>query len=566
MTVNQRDLTSLKQQAYARLQANRLDEAGDLFETLCRQEPGDLEAHYWLAAIQGQTGHYIEAEQGFRHVLSLNPALVRAWCGLGMAQIAQGKRDDAEASFKNALRYEPGNTSACAYLGNILRSKGEMDQSVAYYRQALQQEPGNASLLFSLGSCLLAMGSNENAAAVLQKAVQQKADFPEAYQCLGSALYALNRPGQAEASLRESLRLKPDNSAAGTALGTALLGQGRYEEALAAYREAIRLDKDNAQAHWNLAILCLLLGNLREGWHEYEWRRKCGIDNRDFPLPRWDGAPLDDRTALVYAEQGMGDEIMFASCLPDLVRRAGHVVLDCSPRLAPLFARSFPQVTIHAGLKKDPVDWLEGVRPIDVQVAIGSLPRLMRSSLDEFPRQEHYLVPDEQATGEWRGRFAGLGDGLKVGISWRGGSNPLSRALRTIPLVEWMPVFSLPGITFVNLQYGDCAGELESFWDATGVEIHDWEDANPYRSLDGFAAQIAALDLVVSVDNTTIHMAGSLGKPVWGLLPAVPDWRWLLERDDSPWYASVRLFRQPLQGKWQPVIERVAQALQDGEG
>jgi 2-polyprenyl-3-methyl-5-hydroxy-6-metoxy-1,4-benzoquinol methylase len=197
----------------------------------------------------------------------------------------------------------------------------------------------------------------------------------------------------------------------------------------------------------------------------------------------------------------------------------------------------------------------------DAQIPIGSLPRLFRRSLDSFSQRQSYLVPDSTSQEKWKKRFAELGDSLKVGISWRGGKQEITRRRRSTTLDQWEAILSRPGVSFVNLQHGDCVEELEEVYRTSGVRIHDWDDADPLVDLDGFAAQISALDLVISIDNSTVHMAGAMGVEVWTLLPFVPDWRWFLNRNDSPWYPSMRLFRQSRVGKWDDAFNAAAEAL-----
>jgi ADP-heptose:LPS heptosyltransferase len=277
--------------------------------------------------------------------------------------------------------------------------------------------------------------------------------------------------------------------------------------------------------------------------------------------PNWDGGPLTGRTILVYGEQGIGDEIMFASCLPDLLAQADRVIVAAEARLIPLFQRSFPRVNvIHRALIREP-HRLESLGPIDFQIAAGSVPRYTRRRLEDFPARSHYLFAAAEACVAWEERLAGLGPGRSVGISWHGGKEPRAVRDRSVSLEGWAGLFQVPGVHFINCQYGDVAAELETARQQLGVTIHHWPEIDPLKNMDDFAALISALDLVISVDNSTVHLAGALGVPCWVALPFVPDWRWLLEREDSPWYSSVRLFRQTQRGRWDDVFEGLAAAL-----
>ena len=250
---------------------------------------------------------------------------------------------------------------------------------------------------------------------------------------------------------------------------------------------------------------------------------------------------------------------MFASCVGEIAAWAERCVIECDPRLVPLFERSFP--TAHC-IAKEPT-----ARPgpshvdVDLQVPIGSLPRFLRTSAAAFPQRHSYLTPNRQQQTRWRERLAALGTGLKVGISWRGGKDAETRRKRSTDLHDWSDVLGAEGVCFINLQYGETADEIHSLQRQRQLIVNDLDGVDPLVDLDGFAALISALDLVISVDNANVHLAGALGVRVWTLLPLASDWRWLLDRDDSPWYPSMRLFRQVPGGDWQHLFSRVAAEL-----
>jgi ADP-heptose:LPS heptosyltransferase len=297
-------------------------------------------------------------------------------------------------------------------------------------------------------------------------------------------------------------------------------------------------------------------GNFAKGWRKYEWRflKKDAVP-RYLSHPRWDGSPLKHKALLVHAEQGVGDHIMFASLFHEIIKQCNHCIIECDNRLVPLFSRSFP-MSIVVPVTKD--KYPPGLPSIDFKIPMGSLPLFFRPNIETFPQEKSYLIPDTQKTEEWRKRFKELGDGLRVGISWRGGKEAGVRQIRSTTLEQWADLFVLEEIQFVNLQYGDCAKELQEAREKLGVTIYDWEDADPLKDLDDFAAQISALDLLISVDNSTVHMAGALGIPAWALLPKGCDWRWMKDLDDTPWYASVRLFRQKRHGDWREVFKNIS--------
>jgi hypothetical protein len=308
-----------------------------------------------------------------------------------------------------------------------------------------------------------------------------------------------------------------------------------------------------------MSFALLQSGNIERGWNEYEWRCECknslSISHR-LSQPGWDGRSLKGKRLLIFAEQGVGDEIMFASCLQEVIDHADLCIVECDKRLIPLFARSFPRIQLIERIvpgEHYPSDYPSA----DMKIAMGSLPKFLRPTLSSFPQQTVYLIPDSQKVDEWRRRFSELGPGLKIGISWRGGSIPSIKLARSIPLTYWSKLLSMPGIHWINLQYGDCAAELMEAKETMRITIHDWEDTDPLKDLDNFAAQIAALDLVISIDNATLHMAGALGVPVWALLPFAGEWRWLQKVEDTPWYKTMRLIRQKYPNDWEEVFDRV---------
>jgi hypothetical protein len=246
--------------------------------------------------------------------------------------------------------------------------------------------------------------------------------------------------------------------------------------------------------------------------------------------------------------------------LPDVIEQGISCLIECDERLIPLFERSFPKFSAIKRITVDE-DYPDEILQSDIKIPIGSLPSLFRKDINSFPDRKSYLIPDNKEVVKWSGRFAELGKGLKIGISWRGGTTPNIIHRRSVTLDKWAELFSLSGIHFINLQYGDCKEELSKAKEKLGISIHDWADSDPLIDLEDFAAQIAALDLVVSVDNSTIHMAGALGVPVWVLLPFICEWRWLLNREDTLWYPTMRLFRQPSPGEWGSVITKARDEL-----
>jgi len=541
----------------------QFEEATGYYEKALRINPELADAYYNLGNIHRTIGQIEEAILSYQKALEINPRFPNAMNNLGIAFQDKGQLDDAIQSFQRTIQLDPGFLNTYKNLANALKEKGAFDEAIRYYRKAIQMDPAVADTFISLGTVYRETGRFDDAIEHYRKAIALDAQSAEAYYNLGNVLQDKGQFNEAIESFQKSLELNDTYAEAYNNMGFALQSAGHTAEALDNYGKAVQLNPLSPHPHWNMSYILLFSGDFSGGWRKYEWRfltNEFAPRESLFTQPQWDGRPLKGAGVLVYAEQGIGDEIMFASCLPVVIAQAGQCLIECDRRLVPLFARSFPETFVIERLR--PGDRYPGyLPPTDWRIAIGSLPKLLRQNLSSFPPQEAYLVPDAEKVETWHARFSHLGTGLKVGISWRGGSKPSVKLTRSTALSQWKELFSLRGVHFINLQYGDCSTELREAKDTLGITIHDWEDADPLKDLDNFAAQVAALDLVISVDNATVHMAGALGVPVWALLPSVCDWRWMRDFEDTPWYKTVRLIRQKNPGDWDGVFQRVASDL-----
>jgi len=506
------------------LDANHHLAGKDLFfdiELVSILKPGPgANAYFMLGSGLQEKGFFEEAIQHYLDAIESNPDFMDAYFRLGVLYQIVGRYDEAMSSYQKVLQLKAGHMEAMINLGNILRIKGEFDDAIAYFHQALAIKPDYASTYNNLGAVFMDKGDLENAIMHYKKALELEDTFAEAYNNLGMALQ--------------------DNA--------------QIQEAEESFRKSIQLIGNIPQAHLNLSSVLILSGKLGEGWEEYEWHLKsAGSRYHQYQYPVWDGSPLEGKSLLLVSEESVDDEIMFASCLPDVIAKATLCMVECDPRLIPLFSRSFPRAICFERGSQYPPD----LSSVQLKAAIGNLPKYFRPDLNSFPDRKDYLVPDRDRVHFWREHFQQLGEGLKIGISWIGDQHHNVNLPRSIPLEQWGQLFSLPGFSFINLQFGDVGAETNAIRDNLGMTIHDCKDADPPENLDDCAAQIAALDLVISVDNATVHLAGALGKHVWTLLPYVPDWRWMLNREDSPWYPTMRLFRQSSPGDWDSVIKRI---------
>ncbi len=515
--------------------------------------------------------------------------------------LEQGELDKAEKQYKAILKKYPKHSEALHLRGVVANEQGKTQQAINYIKRAISINSTVPSYHFNLGVVFQGISMLEDAINAYEKSLVLQPKNAAVWSNLGSALQQLERyqtskrsdekdvnikltqldlfsnfdaysnQGLFEQAIKcyqKALNIDPNNESASANLGNLYKETGQIDKALDVLALALHKEKDNKigfeELRWNQATAFLMQGRFREGWIEYEW----GLVRDDFrvklsyPFSVWDGGDLTNKHLLIVAEQGVGDEIMFSSCFKDTISQAKKVTIECDPRLAPLLKRGFPSIQIY--LKPDKNSSSEILNMgVDCQVAMGSLPRFYRNHESEFPLHAGYLVTDHFKKQTWDQRYQQLGNGLNVGISWKGGRDEEVRQRRsTILLQHWLPLLKIQGINFINLQYGDCNDVLQIIEQQLGVTIHNWGDADPIKDLDGFAAQIAALDLVISVDNTTVHMAGALGIPTWTLLPYAPDWRWQRDRVDTPWYPSMRLFRQLSAGNWDDVFIGVSEQLQ----
>ena len=558
------------------LHSNQLEKALALYQKICKRDRRNSEAWFHLGTIYGRLDKAQQAESCLRHVIALNPQYAAAHYCLGTALREQGRLEEAVDSYTCSLQLHPGNAETHNNLGVILHSLDRGPEAESHYRQALQLRPDYASAYRNLGLLLSDMGKPVEAISAVEKALQLQPGYTDAYLSLGSLYEDQLDYTRAEATYQKAQQLNPQDTDILCRRAWLHESQCQYQEAIDLLQEALAIKPDLAEANFRLALHHLRLGDFHNGWHGYEWRLKTtphpqkGASRpswdgslRDFSRPLWDGSPLATRTLLIHGEQGIGDEIMFASCIPDLIDQNAQIVLECDPRLAPLFQRSFPDIKVHGEYPRDDLSWVEKLGPIDVQIPIGSLPRHLRPDIDSFPSHSGYLLADTQARRTWRKRYTVLGAGLKVGISWQAGKLAKETSRRSIPLSQWGPVLKTPGVCFINVQYGEHQQEIEAAESKHAVQIHHWPDVDPVSNLDDFAAMIAELDLVIAVDNSTVHLAGALNVPVWALLPAAPNWRWMLDTDSSYWYPSLSLFRSSTDHNWRDLVNGIAAALEN---
>jgi Flp pilus assembly protein TadD len=499
-----------------------------------------------LAVQYHQSGALPQAEQLYRQILEVAPQQVEVYMHLATLYRQRGQLDEAVASLQGALRVRPDSFASQTNLGTLFSERGQMDEAIACYQAALRINPNFPQAHNNLGVALAKRGRHDEALASYREALRLNPAFAEAYANLGNLLRERDEFAQAVDCYDQALRLNPTYAKAHNNRGMALLELGRVPEALANFERAVLLQADFAEAHMNRGVALLLLGRLPEGFAEYEWRSACkGYPEMPLNLPHWDGSDLKGKTILLTSEQGLGDTLQFIRYAALVKERGATVVATCPMLLYPLLAGS-PNTGIDQLVPKVP-----GAASLaTVQAVLPSLPRLLGTTLETVPARVPYLAPDPARVDYWHAELAKY-SGLKIGIAWKGSAaNPKDR-WRSVPLAQFTPLARLEGVQLFSLQVGPGREELQAL--AGSFAVTDLG-----TSFAETAAIMKNLDLVISVDSALAHLAGALAVPVWVTVQFAPDWRWMLEREDSPWYPTMRLFRQREREKWDEVFERMA--------
>jgi tetratricopeptide (TPR) repeat protein len=505
-----------------------------------------------LALRYHQSGNWQQAEPLYRQILHADPNHSGAYLFLGAIAHQTGHHEDAVELVRHAIALNPHDPAYHYNLGNILTEQGRRDEAVACYQRALALNPQYARAHNNLGFVLLALEKRHEALECFQQALRIDPRGEEAYCNMGLALADLGKFDEAAACFGHALQLTPQDAGLHLNLGHVLAGQGNGTQAAEQYAQALRLPPDGAKSKWNRALLRLARGDLEQGWADYEHRWGVpGIIRRHLDRPRWDGAPFEGETLLLYAEQGLGDTFQFIRYAPWVKQRGGTVLFECQPTLVPALA-GIPGVD-HMSALGDPPP------PFDLQAPLLSLPGIFGTTLTTIPATVPYLFADSARVEAWRNRLTAL-RGFKVGICWQGGTSQKNDCLRSAPLTHFTALAQVAGVCLVSLQKGHGTEELRSLKEELPI-LDLGEQLDAEGAFTDTAAIMKNVDLVVTVDTAVAHLAGALGVPVWTVLAFMPDWRWLLERPDSPWYPTMRLFRQNQPCDWQPVFERVADEL-----
>lgn len=462
-----------------------------------------------------------------------------------------GRLDEAGNLCRKILRRQPKNFNILNLFGIIYYQKKDYDSAINYLEKAVSINPSVAEIQNNLGLALFGKGQFDAAIPCFKEAVQLNSFYSEAYVNLGSAVFQKGLLDEAREYYRKALQYNPNHRDACNNLGTVLLTLGQYQESARFFRKAIGLKPDVARAHFNLSFVLLLLGDFKNGWKEYFWR--WGMEEYrvpNWPQPIWDGTDFTGKTLFIHVEQGFGDLIQIVRYIPLVADRGGEIILECHKELLSLIKNVEGVEHIVAPE--------ESLPSFDIHCPLLCLPMIFDTNLDTIPAKIPYIKADDLLMKQWKEKI-GESSSVKVGLLWQG--NPVHKRdhERSIAFEKLAPLAEIKGVSFYSLQKGEGSEQAKN--PLCGMKLIDLMDE--VRDFSDTAALIENLDLVISVDTSVAHLAGAMGKPVWTLIQYSPDWRWMLDREDSPWYPTMRLFRQPAFGDWDSVIRRVTDALKE---
>jgi tetratricopeptide (TPR) repeat protein len=531
----------------------------------------DERAFLAAAVEQHKAGNLEQAKNLYRAILTQNPKHADAIFRLGTMALQVEQFEKAADFIKQAIKIGPATAPMYVNLGAALRNLEQYDEAIAVYDRALKFKINESDVYYNKGRTLQAAERLLEARECYEQALTINDKEADVWINLGLVQKDLDQPNTALHSFETAARLNPDLGAAYSNAAAVLFGRGLFEIAIVLMDKAIELEPDNAKYRFELSNFFLLLGDFEQGWKGFDQRFIYLIEalgaKRPSPPPYWNGEVLKGKKVLLWTEQGIGEEILCASVLPDIQKTGAKCMLQCSDRMVPIFQRSFPWLEV-TGWKNHFKTVKETTPPFDFQQPALSMIKEFRPTLDSVAGHAPNLLPDVKLRDKLRKKYEKMaGEKRIIGISWRSRNIKFGDA-KTTTLEAWEPILRVENTFFVNLQYGDCTSEIVALNEKLGINIFIDAEIDPLGDLDPVFAQIAAMDMVVSASNSNVHIAASMNIPTWSILPKARGllWFWFLDREDSPWYPSVRLFRQksiPAEGEfwWPEVINEVAAAL-----
>lgn len=529
----------------------KIEAAIKQFRQAVQFRPNFPEAHFNFGNALKIKGDLHTAISSYKEALRWNPEFTEVHCNLGNILNEMGRSMEALDSYKEALRLKPDYAEAYFNLGNTLQTLGHFEKAVPCYHDAIRNKPGFNEAYTNLSAALYELGEFDEGLNSAHKAVQLKPDNPYTLNILGNLYKQTDHYQQAKRCFQQAIQLKPDFAEPYNNLGSTYLATRELDKALSHYNKALALLPDFVEARWSRSLLYLLTENFKEGWLDYEWRwkKKDFVKiKRRYTQPQWDGTPLPDKTILIYAEQGYGDTIHFIRYVPLVKQHVKNVIVEAHKPLIKLLS-SCSGIDQLISLGTAPPEF-------DLHIPLLSLPGIFQTDLNNIPDNNPYLsIPKGLKTDT--SLVSNVKSRLKIGIVWAGNPDHKNDRNRCCPVSQFLKLQQIPEVTLFSLQKGPQKLDLHNI--NAQNEIVDL--SHVINDFSDTAVIIKKLDLIITVDTAVAHLAGALNHPVWILLPYVPEWRWFLKRDDSPWYPSMRLFRQTQHGNWEGVFNKVIRNL-----
>tara|TARA_B110000977_G_scaffold100673_1_gene132115 strand:+ start:1 stop:1656 length:1656 start_codon:yes stop_codon:yes gene_type:complete len=541
----------------------KLEEAIEAYNKSIAIKPDNAEAYYSMGNTLRQQGKLEEAIEAYNKALAIKPDYVEAHNNMGATLKDQGKLEEAIEAYNKALAIKSDYAEVYYNMGLALQEQGKLEEAIEAYNKAVAIKLDYAEAYNNMGNALTGQGHQEKAIEAYNKALAIKPDYAEAYNNMGNALTDQSKLEEAIHAYNKALAIKPDFVEAYSNTGIALKDQGKLDEAIEAYNNALAIEPEYAEAHNNMSLSLLALKDFNRGFKQSEWRwrvKKLTNQYLKSAKPVWNGE--ENQRVFVWAEQGIGDEVMFASIIPELHAVSLQVIVRCDERLIPLFQRSFPAGVIYFSKAQEvPID------EYDFHIPLGSLPLTFRKSLDSFKNSASgFLKHDKEKTQRLRSGILGGLSKKVIGISWKTESTLRQSEKRNIKLSELIKVLCPEKNHIVSLQYGDVSDEIKVTESELGIRILQEESIDNQNDIDGLASLMAACNLVVTIDNFTTHLSGGLGLPTKLMLPYASHSNWSLTDDESYWYSNVQLYRQSKVNNWHSVLSQIQAFEAEGHG
>ena len=530
-----------------------ISEAEEVLSKAVAIEPTNLSALQNLSAVYSSKGQPFKAMECLQTLLQIQPRHVPSIVSISSIWLDLGRAVDAERGFQLAIEIAPNFVEAHIGLVVLQAYHKRFEEAVGSFERAIEVDANSVQAFYNLGNAQRELGRLQDAALSLQRAIELDPENALAHLNMGTLRFDQTDLEMAKYHYMRSLKISHQNAGSQMGMGAVLAEQGSIDDAEKYYHQALEIDPRSAQTHHNLSLVQLTKGNWEEGFKSFEWRwHTSTFENRNFKQPIWNGEKLDNQTLLIYCEQGFGDTLQFCRYIQLVKERAADVVIETPPPLVPILSSCPGAERIVAVGDELP--------KFDFQAPLMSLARIFGTTPNSVPCTIPYLSAQPDRIEHWKNRL-GSEPTFRLGIAWRGSPNYARDKERSVPLGWFAPLARIEGVKLISLHRGDTSDEIVSMKDQFAVvDFGNDLDRNGGAFMDT-AAVMKNIDLVISVDSAAGHLAGALGLPVWLILSRVSDWRWMLDRTDTPWYPTMRLFRQTLTRDWTDVSERIESEL-----